>query len=74
MHQDTLGRLLKTAQQLQVKGLIEQSGAGGGARAGEGVQVGSVSSGPATLVTVVIGCESSPISRNVRSSVSQLVS
>ena len=41
MHQDTLGRLLKTAQQLQVKGLIEQSGAGGGARAGEVVQVGS---------------------------------
>ena len=41
VHQDTLGRLLKTAQQLQVKGLIEQSGAGGGARAGEVVQVGS---------------------------------
>ena len=54
MHQDTLGRLLKTAQQLQVKGLIEQSGAGGGARAGEVVQVGSVSSGPGTLVTVVM--------------------
>ena len=26
IHQDMLGRLLKTAQQLQVKGLIEQSG------------------------------------------------
>ena len=25
IHQDKLGRLLKTAQQLQVKGLIEQS-------------------------------------------------
>ena len=56
VHQDTLGRLLKTAQQLQVKGLIEQSGAGGGARAGEVVQVGSVSSGPAPLVTVVMLC------------------
>ena len=26
IHQDMLGRLLKTAQQLQVKGLIEQAG------------------------------------------------
>ena len=51
MHQDTLGRLLKTAQQLQVKGLIEQGGAGGGARAGEVVQVGG---GPATLVVVML--------------------
>ena len=34
IHQDTLGRLLKTAQQLQVKGLIEQQQPGGLLRSG----------------------------------------